>query len=167
MHTIRLRGPWSFDPLERFDLPSHIDAPHQPLPEGGDVSLPDDWRTCIGENFAGVVRFRRWFNLPTGLTPEHQVLLVIDQVDGRAIVRLTGEHLGIIEPGSGQFAAAVQDRLQPRNELTIDVAWPVLDPQSPDGFDTAQLQSPRGLTGLVWLAIFEAGETITFPLVRQ
>lgn len=160
MHTIRLRGPWSYETLEQFAASDAV-----PAEPAGDIPLPCDWRTVLPEDFAGVVRFRRWFNMPTGITEEHQLWLVIDAVYDRAIVKLSDDHLATIEPQTGRFSIDIKSRLRPRNELVIDVAWPIAaeaSPESPVSGETA-LDPPRGLTGLVWLAIFEPGETPQLP----
>lgn len=153
MHIIRLRGPWKYEIVQRFAIENHTPSPAEPA---GDIPLPCDWRTVLPEDFAGVVRFRRWFNSPTGITSEHQILLVIDHVDGHAIARLDDHHLFSIEPGQFPASADIKHCLASRNELIVDVTWPL---QSADHVAA----TPRGLTGLVWLAIFEPGEPAELP----
>lgn len=85
MHTIRLRGPWEYEPLECMD--------DRPLPPSGKVKLPCDWHELLGD-FRGTIRFRRAFHTPTGLNLGEQVWLIIDAFYEESSVKLNDKPLG-------------------------------------------------------------------------
>lgn len=86
MHTIRLRGPWEYEPLERVGA--------GPLPAPGKVKMPCDWAAMLGSEFRGDVLYRRRFHTPTGLDLGEQVWIVFDALRGRANVSFNGHPIG-------------------------------------------------------------------------
>jgi beta-galactosidase/beta-glucuronidase len=131
MHTIRLHGPWDFQPLGAAD----------DLSLAGRIVIPADWSESLGADFRGRVRYTRHFHRPTGLDEGQRVYLSIDGVVRSGIVSLNGETLGAVEATGGPFRFDVTDRLALRNALVIEVE---------------SLEQPGGLTGGVRLEIAEA-----------
>ena len=123
-HTIRLRGPWTCQPIA-----SATDAP---LPSGGTLAIPGDWSGLLGADFRGRARFTRHFNCPTGLDPGQRVWLVLDDAEGDLTVYLNGADLLPLSPSptlpvsptSPALRCDITAHLQPRNELTIDLHSP-------------------------------------------
>ncbi len=80
IHTIRLRGPWQMEPLERF-APAEASGTAQgddELPLPGRVKLPTTCEAALPHGFRGRVRFARRFQRPTGLEPHETVHLVVE-----------------------------------------------------------------------------------------
>jgi hypothetical protein len=176
-HTIRLRGPWEYQPLARATLlaDGSVSLDERDLPAGGTIALPADWGETLGNDFRGLVRFTRRFAQPTGLDAATRVWLVIEDVDWQGTVTLNGHWLGQVQlaqpfrapclpvspsllpslpsPTSCPARFDITSLLQPRNELTIDVLLPAA------GAGTAPLARPGretlpgGLIGLVRLEI--------------
>ena len=69
----------------------------------------------------GRVRHRRRFGRPRIAGPAETVWVAGDPVPGAAEVSLNDEPLGRVEPGQ-PFAFDVTSRLNPRNDLTLDVS---------------------------------------------
>ena len=141
MHSIRLRGPWECKPLER-------DGPG-PLPSPCRVTMPCDWGDSLGHEFRGLVRFRRWFNRPTGLEAHERVWIVVESVDATASVTLNGHPLGEIPLGATYCEFDITALLQPRNELLVEVGCPADASLRP----TDRGNLPGGLIGEVGLEI--------------
>ena len=112
-HVIRLRGPWQYRPLTRFDL--------GPLPPPGRVELPTDWGATLGDEFRGRVRYERSFNPPTHLDPHERVWLVIEGAGARADVSLNGHPLGTVEGYALASEWDITEGIGRRNVLSIDV----------------------------------------------
>lgn len=107
-HTIRLRGPWNITPL---------DLPH-----------PETLRGHIGctavhqlGGYRGPVQYVRQFNRPTGLTPEHRVMLRITQVAGHCQIGLNGQSCELPNPQEGPMEFDITTHLRPSNQLTLVV----------------------------------------------
>jgi hypothetical protein len=173
-HTIRLRGPWEYQPLARAVLlaDGSVSLDERDLPAGDTIVLPADWGEILGSDFRGLVRFTRRFTQPTGLDATTRVWLMIEDVDWQGTVALNGQQLGHIQlaetspapclpvapslrpaippPTSCPARFDITSLLQPRNELTIDVLprrnW------APALFSRRQDLS-GGLVGLVRLEI--------------
>ena len=159
-HTIRLRGPWEYQPLARATLlaDGSVGRDDRDLPAGGTIVMPGDWGAVLGSDFRGLVRFTRRFALPTGLDASTRVWLVIEDVDWQGTVVLNGAALGMV-----RFSAAlatdgvsglpcparfdITSHLQPRNLLAIDVL------KSPAAAGPGWTTQPGGLIGLVRLEI--------------
>jgi hypothetical protein len=155
-HTIRLRGPWEYEPLARGSRDD------RELPPGGTMAMPGDWGAVLGAAFRGQVRFTRRFAQPTGLDASSRIWLVIEEVDWQAVVALNGQSLGEVR-FSGAPAEAdvvpcparfdITTLLLPRNELTIDVLLPEVAAGAPPLARPGREGQPGGLIGLVSLEI--------------
>ncbi|MDX1948076.1 MAG: hypothetical protein SFU86_21940 [Pirellulaceae bacterium] len=107
-HTIRLRGPWHCQPLER--------AGEGPLPAAGTLAMPGDWSELLGADFRGRARLTRLFNRPTGLDELHRVWLVLDDAGHVSTLHLNGQELS-----RGLPRQDITALLNPRNELIIEI----------------------------------------------
>jgi len=106
----------------------------------------------LGDDYRGTVRYTRRCGLPTNLEADEQVWLVCDGVDTTASVQWNGVALGELTtpltPGEWNVTA----RLQPRNELVIEVACPS-DDDPAASLRGAARGTPGGLIGEVRLEI--------------
>ena len=111
LHTIRLHGPWQLDlsgsSQVRIKIPGLLFA--QESPSLGAVSNQSVW-------------LQRSFGLPTELSPDQKVWLLIDQADFTGDVELNRRSLGGLAV-DGVFRAEVQDWLSRRNRLRIEVGF--------------------------------------------
>jgi hypothetical protein len=165
-HSIRLRGPWEYQPLARL-LPvasGHLQMVTDNLPPGGTLDLPADWGEALGRDFQGVVRFSRRFHRPTGLDAASRVWLVVEDVDSQANIELNDCFLGAVIGSGSTFGPDempccparfdITANLQPQNRLSISVTSPSLGPR--DGMPLTRPgreHQPGGLIGLVRLEI--------------
>jgi hypothetical protein len=149
MHTIRLRGPWELEPVQRFVLqPSGCYKPVEGnLPAAGRMKMPADWSGLLGAEFLGRVRYRRTFQKPTGLESGGRVWLVVERPRSRAVVELNRKRLGDAE---GRFD--VTGLLEDYNRLEIMVEHPMVDARGASADDVATVQI-GGLVGEVRLEI--------------
>ena len=155
MHTIRLRGPWSVEPLQRFVLQpdgSYSETEHDLPSPMGRVTMPADWSALFGAEFLGRVRYRRTFNKPTGLESGERVVLVIEPARSEACVMWKGDVLGSVYSGEPAGRFDITDRLEDHNAVEICVDHPSLDRMRGTVGDPAQLP-PGGLVGEVRLEI--------------
>jgi hypothetical protein len=113
MHPIRLRGPWQWRVVERFDGADDL--------VGGRTQMPGDWAELVGRDFLGRVRFTRGFNRPTNLDPHQRVWLVFDLVDHEASAALNGALLETFTASDCPRRFDVTELLLPRNELVVEV----------------------------------------------
>jgi hypothetical protein len=163
-HTIRLRGPWNFEPLSRFvplaDGSSSVT--NDDLPLSGVIELPADWGMALGADFQGSVKFTRRFRRPTGLDAASLVNLVIDDVDWQADVSLNDRLLRTVvcsqssEPRQELHCPArfdISTLLVPQNRLSIVVTSPALDTRNFPLPRPGRTGQPGGLIGLVRLEI--------------
>ena len=163
-HSIRLRGPWDYEPLARSAPASALEAGAESgqsepadlepvLPPPGRVKMPTDWGDSLGAEFFGRVRYCRRFNRPRGLEPHESVWLVLDGADGWADISLNGEPLG----RAGGYALAarfdVTESLAERNELIVDVTLPHPDAAGEQALRAGCENLPGGLVGEVRLEI--------------
>src|SRR5262245_55509128 len=122
MHTIRLRGPWSVEPVQRFVL--QPDGSYKPrgddLPPAARATMPADWSTLFGADFFGRVRYRRTSQKPTGLDWGERVFLVLEGPRSRGGVILGRRQLGDVVAG-GTLRVDITDQLEDHNTLEIDV----------------------------------------------
>lgn len=132
-HVIRLRGPWEYSPLERFDA-------NAPLPPAGKLTMPTDWADTLGRDFRGRVCYLRRFGRPGFPEPYEQMWIVFSGVRSRATVLLNGQPLGQIE-GDDPGNFEVTNRLEFRNVLEVIVEHP------------ANATEPGGIIGEVKLEI--------------
>jgi hypothetical protein len=141
-HRIRLRGPWECEPLTRTVLHPPFDfrgvvSVEGPVPSPCRVTMPCRWGKALGD-FAGRVRFRRFFNYPGRIDPHERVWLTFAGSDYFTTARLNGQviatNLGPFTP----FEAEITSLLRPRNELVVEVDCP-----APPG-DHPEWTLPRG-----------------------
>jgi hypothetical protein len=156
LHTIRLRGPWSIEPLMRFVL--QPDGTYKPLednlPAAGRMTMPADWSVLLGADFFGRVRYRRTFNKPTGLESGERVWLVVEPAQSEAWVIWKGDLVGFIYPGEPAGRFDITARLEDHNAVEICVDHPALDELRSTVGDPTKLP-PGGLVGEVRLEIEE------------
>lgn len=107
MHAIRLRGPWLIEPLD-------VAEPVAPL----ETTVPGDWSVALGD-FHGRARYTRRFGLPTNLSPEERVSLVVERIHGQGSIELNGQLLGTQAAADGARKYEVTPLLQLRNSLQI------------------------------------------------
>jgi hypothetical protein len=151
MHTIRLRGPWSVEPLEQFILRSDggYERSSGGLQPAAKMTMPADWGAVLGATFLGLVRYQRNFQKPTGLESGERVWLVVEGPRSRGTVDLNRKRLG---DAGGRFD--ITELLEDHNRLEIVVEHPVVDERgvARDDDDTALT---GGLIGEVRLEIEE------------
>jgi hypothetical protein len=155
-HTIRLRGPWQLEPLARFMLQADGSCGEESgdLPSAARAKMPSDWIATLGRHFLGRVRYRRTFQMPTGLDEGQRVFLVVEPPRSRGTVHLGDELLGQVRQGDPPGRFDITERLQEHNYLTIVVEHPALDAAArPIDDNTAHLAG--GLVGEVRLEIEE------------
>ena len=150
MHTIRLRGPWQLEPLQRYI--QQPDGSHRwdndNLPAEARQTMPADWSASIGPDFLGRVRYHRVFQTPTGLDNGERVFLVVEPPRSRGIVTLANQELGEVVAGRSPARFDVTDCLEDHNRLEIIVEYPV------PGVNFIAAE-PGGLIGEVRLEIEE------------
>lgn len=132
MHSIRLRGPWRYEVLERH-------SGEASLPRSGKQKMPADWSGVLGSDFRGTVRYCRTFHQPTGLEEGQQVWLVIDGATSTAKVSLNDNPLAACGLAGNRYE--IRHLLLPTSELIIDVTHPL------------EASGVGGLTGEVRLEI--------------
>jgi hypothetical protein len=156
MHTIRLRGPWQVEPLERYVPCGGGDFARSTggLPLSARVTMPADWTGVCERDFLGRVRYRRVFQKPTGLDSGERVWLVIEPPRSRGVVTLNRKRLGEVVWGAQPGRYHISDLLEDHNRLEIIVEHPLLDETSQPVDDDRTL-SPGGLVGEVRLEIEE------------
>lgn len=155
MHTIRLRGPWQIAALARtvFIAADTTTAEPGELPAATETAVPGDWGAALGNDFRGKVRYSRRFGMPTNLSPEERVSIVIALVDWRATIELNGEMLGSQTLGDGERKYEITRLLKPRNELQIIVELPRLADSGVSLVRPGREHLPGGLIGEVRLEI--------------
>jgi len=163
-HSIRLRGPWEYQPLVHYlPLPcGQLQESTRDLPPRGTIELPADCGRRLGAGFFGKVRFTRTFHRPTGLAAQSRVWLVIEEVDWQAVVTINGRICGevicsaAIAPRDYQTCPARLDitaDLLAYNRLEIEVSSPRLTADGHLIERPGRHDEPGGLMGLVRLEI--------------
>src|SRR5437762_7953506 len=114
-HRIRLRGPWTCEPLYRRQG-GQTSAVHLPPPFR--MTMPGRWSDGGLHDFRGCVRCVRRFGYPGRIDEWERVWLTFAGVEGEAAAVLNGQALG-------QFAQPaefdVTPLLQTRNTLAVAV----------------------------------------------
>lgn len=155
-HTIRLRGPWHYNVAARSTMQADGTIAEQTtdLPPDGKIDIPSDWGPTLGKEFRGRVIYCRRFGQPTGLQANDAVDLVLDRVDcfGRAWLNKT--LIGDIPPGGAAARFDIRPLLLPRNELIVEVCFPVVPAGQPPLDRPGREHLPGGLVGEVRLEIF-------------
>src|SRR6478672_8410250 len=117
-HVIRLRGPWTCEPIADSSTGEHSSAEHAQAARN--KADGPDWTTLLGASFRGRVRFTRPFNCPTNIGPDERVRLACDGADARATVTLNGE-LVLALDGSVARSCDITDALKTHNVLVAEV----------------------------------------------
>jgi hypothetical protein len=124
------------------------------LPAAARAKMPADWSVVFGADFQGRVRYRRSFQMPTGLDEGQRVWLTVEPPRSHGTVSLGGELLGHVRCGDPPGRYDITEWLRATNLLEIVVDHPPLDdPQLSNDDDTTRL--PGGLVGGVRLEIEE------------
>ena len=155
MHTIRLRGPWQLEPLQRYVKRSRsgYDGSTNGLPPRDRWQMPADWCETMGHDFLGVVRYSRKFNRATILADD-RVWLVVEPPRSCGLVRLNGKVLGYVRFGCDPGWFDITGLLEEHNRVDIDVAHPELDDEGNALGDSSDCV-PGGLVGEVRMEIEE------------
>jgi hypothetical protein len=156
MHTIRLRGPWQLEPLERFVARGEgsFERVVEGLPVRSRLTMPADWSIAFGGEFYGRVRYHRVFQSPTGLDSGECVWLVVEPPRSRGAIKLNGKPLGDASWGGPSFRCDITGLLEDHNRLEIVVEHPALDGGAAAN-DHSDINLPGGLIGEVRLEIEE------------
>ena len=116
--------------------------------------MPADWSAVFGSDFCGRVRYRRTFQMPTGLDKGQRVWLAVEPPRSSGTVSLGGELLGQIYFGDAPGRYDITDRLRETNLLEIVVEHPALDaPHLAHDDDATRIAG--GLVGEVRLELEE------------
>jgi hypothetical protein len=115
-HRIRLRGPWTCQPLQ------HCPRSTADLPPAFRIIMPGLWSDGPAPEFRGIACFSRRFGYPGRIDTSERVWLTLDGIVGHAAVALNGSPVGSLD-GTGEFD--ITGLLQPRNllEATIESRW--------------------------------------------
>jgi hypothetical protein len=106
-HSIRLRGPWEYEPLAR------VPGEGRPLPPPRRVHTPCPWPD---PDFVGRVRLLRRFGYPGTLDSHEHVWLCLPPLPSGSVLHLNGAAL---EPFAREYD--ITALLRPRNELRVDL----------------------------------------------
>lgn len=107
IHTIRLRGPWQCESLDRA---GNVIA-------AGEFDAPGSWRESLDEH-AAAVRLRRRFNRPTGLG-EDRVTLVIESCSLPMRLDFNGQPVICNVTEVYPLRVDITTSLRPHNEVTL------------------------------------------------
>ena len=140
MHTIRLRGPWQVEPLERYVLQPDggYERSTSELPAAAQMTMPADWAAVLGPRFLGARALSRNFQKPTGLESGERVWLVVEAPRSRGIVRAKPQALGCVRFGGQPGGLILRNLLEDHNRLEIVVEHPAID-DSGNGSTTVTL----------------------------
>ena len=97
--------------------------------------MPADWSGVFGADFRGRVRYRRTFQMPTGLDEGQRVWLAVESPRSCGTVTLGGELLGSVRWGDPPGRYDITERLRETNLLEIIVEHPSLDSSLPSNDD--------------------------------
>lgn len=155
-HRIRLRGPWTAEPLSHTRLWG--DGRHEmvdaTVPAAVSMTPPCRWTTAGLADFSGQVRFRRRFQWVHELAPFEQLWLCFLGVDYFAEVTLNGHQLGRHEGAFLPFGFNITPMVRPSNELTVVVDCPALaEPSAAKHLWRSNLSAGGGLWGTVMLEV--------------
>lgn len=94
------------------------------------IRLRDPWEQETGE---GHVRWRRWFNQPTGLEPSENIELWIDRLPDEAKVFVNRQPLSRIGSEASVSLYDIAALLQPRNEIVVELPTAATSDERPFG----------------------------------
>ena len=117
VHSIRLHGPWQASVLESFSPKTDFVTEHR-------AKIPSDWSDWLGTSFCGRIAYVRNFGLPTGLTEDQKVWLVVEAIDFRGDVILNDQPLGRMQLGDSPMRIDVLRKLLKSNRLRIEIELP-------------------------------------------
>jgi hypothetical protein len=118
-HRIRLRGPWTCEPLFRLD--QHGVRTTMDLPAPRRITMPTHWPESGLQDFRGGLRLIRPFGYPGRIDAAERVWLTVEDSPGPARATLNGMQLGAWD-GAAEFE--ITSLLKSRNTLVIDVETP-------------------------------------------
>jgi hypothetical protein len=153
MHTIRLRGPWQLEPIQRYVRcnDGRYERSTAPLLSVR-AKMPADWTESLGDDFLGRVCYRRTFQKPTGLDRGERVWLVVEPPRSRCVVSFNDYVFGVVHYGSASRRFDITRYLNDHNRLDILVDHPALD-EGGTAKDDSTSNMPGGLVGEVRLEI--------------
>ena len=105
-HSIRLRGPWEYEPLAR------VLGDERPLPSPARVNVPSAWPDA---DFVGRVRLVRRFGAPSNIGDDERVWLRLPPLPEGSVLHLNGKALDVARE------LDITDHLRQRNELRIEL----------------------------------------------
>jgi hypothetical protein len=117
-HRIRLRGPWTCEPLLRLGAGS---AGIGDLPPPQRMIMPARWEIGDLRDFAGVVRFIRPFGYPGRIDDFERVWLTFTGMDSTATAWLNGDLLG---KWAGTMEFDATRLLRSHNQLVMEIEVP-------------------------------------------
>jgi hypothetical protein len=125
-HRIRLRGPWTCQPLYR--LVATTDGcwkrSTENLPPPFRCRMPARWSDACLPDFRGGVRFVRPFGYPGRIDEHERVWLTVAGLDGQATVTLNDQPLGVIDGKEGPAEFDITTVLRARNILGVEMESP-------------------------------------------
>lgn len=122
-HRIRLRGPWTCQPLFRF-VPGPAADWHRSrenLPPPFRMRMPGRWSDGGLHDFRGAVNCLRPFGYPGRIDKSERVWLTFLGLDGNAAVVLNDQLVGNIDGGPGPTEFEVTALLRQRNVLAVEL----------------------------------------------
>jgi hypothetical protein len=122
-HRIRLRGPWTCQPLFRFVTTPDggLQRSSEDLPPAFRLKMPCRWSDAGLPDFRGGVRFIRPFGYPGRIDDHERVWLTFAGLEDRATVTLNDQPLGITDGGLRPAEFDITTVLRSRNTLCIEV----------------------------------------------
>jgi hypothetical protein len=122
-HRIRLRGPWTWQPLYRIVVgpAGGVSRSSELLPPAFRVTMPSSWIDAGLADFRGGMRLVRPFGYPGRIDDFERVWLTFAGLEGIATVTLNDTILGNIDGRGGPADFEITALLQPRNLLVVDI----------------------------------------------
>jgi hypothetical protein len=119
-HRIRLRGPWQFKALARFEqFNGRLAESKQDLPAPGRMTMPCRWKDSPLKSFAGTVLLTRNFGYPGRIDSFERVWLTFAELTQSAEVSLNKTLLGKCDEKTLPSEWDVTSLLRPRNLLEV------------------------------------------------
>ena len=157
MHTIRLRGPWQLEPLQRYVKRSFggYDSLTVGLRASDRSQMPADWGQFLGPDVLGA----RAISVASSKADEarirdDRVWLVVEPPRSCGLVRVNRTFVGNLRYGSAAGRFDITDLIEDHNVVDIDVEHPELDDDG-NAPDDGGIYVPGGLIGEVRLEIEE------------